>query len=204
MIGILMATQMEAEPFLEKMRETEKGEEDADHVTRFVRGEFEIAVALVGMGKSLAGKAVERFVARYQPDRIINAGIAGALNDNLKIGTVYRVSSTVNWPEASHRRLHCAATGFEKLQSASLVTSDRPVFDDTLRRTLQPFGDMVDMEGAVIADICSSLNVECIALKCISDFASNGDREQLRKNLDTAARSLGTLLWKNVGVIHTR
>lgn len=201
MIGVLFATSKEAAPFLARLEHSARGTQNASGAAHFMLPECELSVLITGIGKDLARLGAVQFIERFSPSRIINVGIAGALLDTLCEGGVYRVSSAVDWPDREHRPIPCAATGVEDLPSVRLVTSDTPVFDDETRRVLQKAGDAVDMEGAVIADVCHSSGVECVEIKCISDFARNGEREQLLKNLDKSSRRAATVLAERLAML---
>ena len=190
MIGVLFATRTEADPFLEEMERLCGAPKDIGGDIRFSRAGEAVIAAVIGMGKQVARQGTEAFLTRHRPRRVINAGIAGALSDGLKLGETYVVASAVDWPTNSTPTAVCDATGFEDRETVRLVTSERPVFDNSIRNALSALGDIVDMEGAVIEAVCHGRNIPFTALKCVSDFASEGDRARLHRNIRAASETL--------------
>jgi len=193
-IGILFATRIEAAPFLDEMRREYTPLPAVDEILRFKKDDRAVAVGMIGMGKQLAKQSTERFITAVRPDRVLNAGIAGALSDALQLGEVYAVSEAVERPDGTTPPVPCDLTGLEGLPRVRLVTASKPVFDDALRVTLRSFGDMVDMEGAVVAAVCRAQGIPCTEIKCISDFAAEGDRARLHQNIRNASKTLSCVL----------
>jgi nucleoside phosphorylase len=193
-IGILFATEVEAAPFIAEMQRRCPGSATDTDPTRFRHRDTVLAVEIIGMGKAPAETGTRKFIDRLHPERIVNAGIAGALVDTLRIGQIYCVSAATDWPEATDRPIACDTAPFDDLEAVRLVTCNAPVFDDALRRTLSSFGELVDMEGAATARVCEESGIPCAALKCVSDFAAKGDRQTLHRNLRSAASALALRL----------
>jgi nucleoside phosphorylase len=189
---------MEAGPLLDKLSRMADRHESDDVVSRFQIAKQEVLVAVIGMGKTLARQGTLRFLERFSPECIINAGIAGALSDKLEVGCVYRVSSAVDWPSLPDVSISFSERRFESLRPAGLVTVDEPVFDDELRLKLSVFGELVDMEGAVIAEAAAAANIECVGIKCISDFAKDGDRNTLHANLHRASTAIAEVMLEKI------
>ena len=88
MIGIIGAMDIEVEKI--KAFLTDVSTENISGVN-FVRGKFEnkdIVVAKCGVGKVFAGLCAEAMILKYNPELIINVGVAGCLDETLKIGDI--------------------------------------------------------------------------------------------------------------------
>ena len=135
MIGILFATEMEAQPFLD-------------------RGEPEGTVTVIsGMGMDAARAATEKLITEHGCTSVINAGVCGALHHRLERGGVYRVSMV------STEKLKAAVNVGIGMGLKKLVTVDEPVFQPDRKRELAKHGDLVDMEGYAVARVCEEHDV---------------------------------------------
>ena len=77
MIGIIGAMSIETEAII---RELQKAEECTVSGVRFVKGNWsgtEVVVATSGVGKVFAALCAEAMILKYQPECIINSGVAG-------------------------------------------------------------------------------------------------------------------------------
>ena len=97
MVGFVIAMQSEALPLLSIVKESKQyvlaGRECYEGE---LSGET-IAVIICGIGKVNAASATQALIFRYQPDIIINIGVAGAVNPDLKVCDVCAVSKSVQY-----------------------------------------------------------------------------------------------------------
>ena len=77
-----------------------------------------------------------------------------------------------------------------------LATVATPVFDPVLRARIARHADIVDMEGAAIAQCCQARGVPLTLLKGVTDQAGAHDRQRLLQNLDAVSITLAVLLAK--------
>jgi nucleoside phosphorylase len=87
----------------------------------------------------------------------------------------------------------CEKWGLEGNQ-AKLISSDFPIHDVEHRTYLAQKWDLVDMEGYGIAFACSYLGKKCRMWKIVSDFASPGGRELIRKHKPSLSARLAQVL----------
>ncbi len=198
MIALLFATEMEATPLVLQLADAAPLDPTPNRPTMYTSASLDIAVAIVGMGKRAAEAGTLRVIERLCPTGIFNIGIAGGLSDSAVVGKIYRVRQVVDWPHAANTPIRLAADRFEELPARDLVSSDEPVFDDGLRKTLAGFGEMVDMEGSAIAAVAGRAGIQCTSIKAISDQAKHGHKETLRKNLRQASEKLSRLVAQNL------
>ena len=94
MIGIIAAMNVEMESLRSFMTDTTT--ETISGIT-FVSGTLEgkqVVTAICGIGKVFAAMCAQTMILRYQPECIVNTGVAGTLSDKLTIGSI-AVSSAV-------------------------------------------------------------------------------------------------------------
>lgn len=199
MIAVILATRREAGPLLDGLGGTPRSddEETARVISVDVPGE-QIVICITGMGREAARFGTEELLDTLFPDEAVNLGIAGALGPEMEIGDIYRIAEAVDWPEGKESPTPLSAGRFADLPAARLVTSRKPVFSDEGRKALSAVGDLVDMEGAVIAQVCAERNVPLSALKCVSDLAGDDDRETLHRNLDRLSKRLAGLFLRRI------
>jgi adenosylhomocysteine nucleosidase len=129
---------------------------------------FEVAHAVIavgGIGEKCARRAAETAIEYAQPKLVLSAGIAGAVSPVLKVGDVGRIREVVD-----------VATG-ERYETGRgewvLATSQRVDNAADKRDLLTKYGaDVVDMEGAAVAQVAKEHGLEFAAVKSISDDAS--------------------------------
>jgi len=95
MLGIIGAMEVEVETL--KLLIKDKKEEQVSGVN-FISGKLgneDVVVAKCGVGKVFAAICAEAMILTYQPDMIINVGVAGSLDTSLNIGDVVIAKSVV-------------------------------------------------------------------------------------------------------------
>jgi 4-hydroxybenzoate polyprenyltransferase len=171
MIGILFATEMEAQPFLD-------------------RGVPEGVIVEISeeMGLEAARIASEKLVERGCTT-IINAGVCGALNNRLERGAVYRVSMV------SIEALKAAVNVGVGIGLKRLVSVDEPVFDPKRKKELSKYGELVDMEGYAVARVCESHEIPCILIKGVTDFGDGSGKEDIQKHIAPVSETVADALF---------
>jgi len=128
---------------------------------------FELAQAVIavgGIGENCAHRATETAVEYAQPKLVLSAGIAGAVSPALKAGDVGRIREVVN--VASGER-------YQTEEGEWVLATSQEVHDAAGKRELlTKYGaDVVDMEGAAVAQVAKERGLEFAAVKSISDDA---------------------------------
>ncbi|MDF7825004.1 UbiA-like polyprenyltransferase [Pontiellaceae bacterium B12227] len=174
MIGILFATQMEAQPFLD-------------------RGVPEGVVVEISeeMGLEAARIASEKLVEQGCTT-IINAGVCGALNNRLERGAVYRVSMV------SIEALKAAVNVGVGIGLKRLVSVEEPVFEPARKKELSKYGELVDMEGYAVARVCEAHEIPCILIKGVTDFGDGNGKEDIQKHITPVSETVADALFQIV------
>ena len=138
--------------------------------TRRVNGVelFDLPCALVavgGIGEKFARRAAETAIQDAQPKRLISAGVVGAISPALKVGDVGRIREVLD-----------IATGV-RYPSANggnwMLATSQEVSDAVAKHLLhsQYGAEVVDMEGAAVAQVAMKHGLEFDSIKSISDDA---------------------------------
>lgn len=82
---LVAATPAEIAPFTDHLGLTEK----LDHI------ELDIDLLITGVGTLAASFAITRYLQHKRPDLVIQAGVGGAFDNNIKLGTVFAIKQDV-------------------------------------------------------------------------------------------------------------
>lgn len=201
MIGIIGAMALEIEKLKEKLT---NAQEEVISGVRFTRGTLfgrEVVLAVCGMGKCFAAMGTEAMILRYQPEAVINVGVAGTLTEKLGIGDVAIGTSAVchdldtsplgdpvgmvsginvvyfQLETALYRRFEaiCRAQGIG-CRLGTIASGDQFVVDPARKKWIaETFGALAcEMEGQPIAQVCYVNRTPCAILRSISDSIDGG------------------------------
>ena len=182
---------------------------------RVIRGTFggePCAVVVAGIGKSNAAAATQLALSLFEPEEVLNAGVAGALHAPMQVAEVYQVRAAVQYdfdlaqlngtavgvlneydtPYLEVARFDIPAAsgirGWRTLATGDHFNDSEADYDlivSTLGATLR------DMEGGAIAHVCKRSGVPCHLVKCVSDVAGRGSMTgQFEQALRTCLKRL--------------
>lgn len=200
MAGIVYATRREATPFL-SLASAQPLATRPFPLFRTATGEHGACITIIsGMGKVAATLAAAHLVLDQRVKLLINAGLCGRLitEDRWPIGSLLRISTAVEG-DCDHfgkagPAVPCDSRWFTHLESARLVTSDRPVFSSTQREALVAVAELADMEGAAVARVAQRYGVPCVMIKGISDAASETGRQDVGRHLERVSAVIAEAL----------
>lgn len=204
MIGLIGAMAVEVEALMAKL---ENQTEKRIGMDTFVSGRLygqDAVLAVCGPGKVNAALCAQSMMLHYQPEWVLNLGVAGAGEEGVTIGDMVIATaavqhdmdtspigdpvgmvSKINLVEipcdaALRERLVAAARGVPgvRVHTGIIATGDQFINrGDTRARIHALFGaKAVEMEGAAVAQACYMHGVPCGVLRSISDGA-NGQSE---------------------------
>jgi adenosylhomocysteine nucleosidase len=174
--GMIIATMMEAEPFIQSL---EMEEITARPFRIYRRGDACIVIS--GIGKINAAMATSYACLKFNPVWILNLGAAGATEESKEPGSIYNIERTVE-PDRPHLRTNTpynqspdVLNGFDK---AILATQDKAITDVATFHEIAALADLVDMEGASVVQAAQRFQKKCLLFKFVSDtpvHAGQGD-----------------------------
>lgn len=215
MIGIISAMPVELEAILHEMKQPQ--EEAVGGVT-FTRGMLagqEVVAAVSGIGKVHAAMCAQAMILQYQPEVMINTGVAGCLAPGIEIGDVVVATAavqhdmdTVSLGDApgmisglGRVELPCAAEVSARLEKSIrdtggrvhrgiVASGDQFISDRSRKQWIQTqFGALCcEMEGAAIAQVCYRNGTDCAILRAISDNADGEANEDFLSFLQPAVQ----------------
>lgn len=213
-IGIIVATEPERRPFIERFGPTEAYQEL--DIYDVIRWDFppnrRIYLILSGYGEIAAAAATQHLIDVYGIEKVINYGVVGGLGEEteLKTGTVGFTSSIIHYgfdlsdggkypvgryPNQSELFLSPAVEAFPKVRTLGLpeficASADRFVGGGGPKRKLrEKFGATIcEMEAAGIVLTCNRNRIPCTFIKAISDGINEG-AEAFSENVEGASRS---------------
>ncbi|MBN2078590.1 MAG: 5'-methylthioadenosine/S-adenosylhomocysteine nucleosidase [Spirochaetes bacterium] len=178
-IGIIIATKIEAEPFIEGLRMRRIARKPVP-----LYGNGSLVLAVSGIGKTNAALGAARLIGDHHPALAVNCGAAGAAHPGLHTGEIFQIDRVyeLDRPHLVHGRpmTHRPDT-LKGFPCATLATQDRPVMEDDDRREACRHADLVDMEGAAIVQACRASGLPVYLFKIVSDTAGHGRKEIIER-----------------------
>jgi len=172
--GIIIATPMEAEPFIKCL-----GMKDTGAQPFPVYMGKDSAIIISGIGKTNAALATAYACMKHDPACILNLGSAGAVRDSEETGRIFNIEKTVE-PDRIHIRTNTPFTQYpdilEGFDKAVLSTQDKAVDDHEAFREISAFADLVDMEGASVVQASKRFHKKCLLFKFVSDTPAHAGR----------------------------
>ncbi len=158
-IGVVTAMETEIWPLVRRWRVTIR--EHAGRKLKFFENGDTVAVA-GGIGHAAGQRAAEAIIGLYRPEVIIATGLAGGLTPQWTAGRTMIAGEVID--EATCRR-YATASG------VGTVVSSRTIAGAAKKRELaERFpADVVDMEGAAVADVAQKHGLRFLAVKAVSD-----------------------------------
>lgn len=217
---IVSATAAEVQPLCEQL--AGDFEQIQDHI--FVRNGLTVHVLITGVGMFLTGIAMTQYLVKEDFDWVINVGIAGAFNRNLKIGEVVEVveerfgdlgaqEKNGNFTDVfelglmppdkfpfeggcMHRKTHSDFVLDLKAVKGLTVNKVHGKADDILFIKNKYNTDIETMEGAAFFYVCLLQKIPFTQIRAISNYVE--PRNRANWNIPLAVRNLNEVVYKVV------
>lgn len=203
MTGIICAMNLEVEGILNLMTKKEEKERFGMTFYKGMLGSTEVVAVECGVGKVNAAICTQVMIDLYEPDCIINSGVAGSLSKEVSVGDVVIATSAVQHDydttglgepramltvagkniinfEADKELSEKLTRSAEKLKDTGvfrgvIATGDEFVHSTERRLFLgKEFSALAcEMEGGAIAHVCYRAGVPFCILRSISDDLCN-------------------------------
>jgi len=133
-------------------------------------GDRPVVAIVTGIGGVLAAEGVQRLVGAIDIERVVVVGIAGAVDGETPIGTLVLPAVVVNGATDIEYRPDQLGGGNPR---GTMWTSDELITELDVIARLRANGVVaLDMETAVIAEICQRANIPWSVFRAISDRAT--------------------------------
>lgn len=211
MIVFVVALKSEAEYFLKEIKGLK--EEKLAGKTLYT-GKFkdkDVALILTGVGKVNASLSTQAVIDKFAPELIFNFGTAGGANEKVKHMTYYVIDKCFQY-DFDLSELDDCSVGYmsefddvyfnlnyfniDFLEKKTLATAD--MFSNKIEnintvRSLN--GDVRDMEGSAVAQVCKLNGVKLFMLKGVTDTYDNPAKE-FYINLTTVVKGFPEVISK--------
>ncbi len=168
-IAIIAAIERELWPLI-KNWQTTKAEHEGREFTFYER-EYAVAVCS-GMGPEYGRRAAQAIVAKYSPELLISAGVAGALVPELHVGDTVFPAVVIDAGDGSRHEtaIKDAALVKSPLARTILVSSPQVAGAVQKKQLAKSYAaHIVDMEAASVARAAQVHNLPFLAVKAVSD-----------------------------------
>ena len=221
MIGIIAAMNVEMESLRSHIENpVSKNISGITFVSGTLEGK-EVVTAVCGIGKVFAALCAQTMILRYQPECIINTGVAGTLTDALTIGSIAVSSAVVqhdmdtsplgdpvglisgiNKVELPADRLltgqlsACAKVMGIKTATGVIASGDQFVASAERKAFIVEHFKAIacEMEGAAVGQVCYVNKVPFCVLRAISDSADGSSHMDYPTFVQMAAEQSVALL----------
>ena len=218
MICFVIALKSEANALLDKMEITKEFNlADKPSYLGKINGK-DAVITISGIGKVSAALTTQLLIDKFNPDFIFNFGTCGGINNSVEALKYYAVEKCCQY-DFDLRDLDGVPLGYiqeyktvffntdtkrlDFLEKRNLATADKFTHKIEDVNTINQINcSICDMEGAAIAQVCTSNNVPLIMIKGISDVHGSGTaQEQFFKNLKTVGEGFPSVIFKAIDSI---
>jgi adenosylhomocysteine nucleosidase len=219
-IGLIIAVDRELTAFLNSGEERTEEVVAGRTVYHTVMDGHEIRAVKSGCGEIDAAAATMLLIVRYGCEIVLNFGVAGALDADLKVDDLFAVEKVCHYDfditafEAVKKGqyeeypdefipldpglVQLVAETVPGIRKVAAASGDKFVEDRAEKLRLRGMGcNICEMEIAAIARTCERSGVKCLSIKCISDtFDGNGEdfNSNVRRSAEKAFRVIRKVL----------
>ncbi len=181
LICLLMATTLEAKPFIDGLSLIRKTEKPFP-----VYKNNNYILIISGIGKTNAAIACAYSCLTFPNCRIINLGAAGATGTKHLLGESFHITEAVEFDRPHWKSktpyVH-KPDSLEGFCGAKIATSDHPVIDPEERKKISLLAELVDMESASVIQTCKKLGTLCYLFKFVSDTPEHTNDTDIVDNI---------------------
>jgi nucleoside phosphorylase len=179
-IGIVMATVIEARPFIDNLALQKKSDKPFP-----VYFKDNIILIISGIGKARCASAVAHIINLTEIDILYNFGAAGDLNGKFKIGEILHINSIFepDRPYIAGGKRNIIPDFLDGFPFATLSTQDRAMVKNSDRESAGENADLADMEGASFIQICRLYGKKGYLFKIVTDTPENDSDKDIIQNV---------------------
>ena len=209
-IGLIIAVERELKAFLESGEKRSEESVAGRTVYHTTMDGHDVFAVQSGCGEIDASAATMLLIVRYGCGVILNFGVAGALEEKLKVDDLFVVEKVCHYDfdisafEAVKKGqyeeypdefipldpglVRLVAEKMPAVRKVAAASADKFVEDRNEKIRLRNMGcGICEMEIAAIARTCERSGVKCLSIKCISD-TFDGDGGDFNTNVERSAK----------------
>ncbi len=197
MIAVLCAMEEERDAFLRLMEDVERQDSetiyyhqkvlDNEYYVGRINGK-DVVLGRCGVGMIYATINTMLMIQKFDPELLINCGVAGSLNENIHVGDIVVANRTADWRmdvPGWERSINSDKFSFscddrvleivsdnENVNIGAIISANEFIKDeDQLKiiREYYPEAMAGEMEGAAVANTCYAFGKKCSIIRSISD-----------------------------------
>lgn len=216
MIGIIGAMGIEVRALADLLEDKKcKTISGVEYMSGKIYGK-DVVLAVCGIGKVFAAICAQTMILKYNPDVIINTGVAGTLSDKLSIGDIAIADSVVQHDmdtsplgdpvgllsginivkisadkDTVAKIKSCVKETGVNYEIGTIASGDQFLASNDIKtRIVKNFGAIAgEMEGGAIGHVCYVNNKPFCVLRAISDCADGSGAENYMEFLSHAAEN---------------
>jgi nucleoside phosphorylase len=174
-LAFICAMPMELSPLAKKLS-LERTEVGGVGMHAGALDDRQVVAIVTGMGTKLAREGTERLLDAVPVERVVVVGITGAVENETPIGTLILPEVVVNSATGAEYRPEPLAEG---TPNGKMWTGDELLIEPDVLADLRAKGVVsLDMETAVIAEVCEQRGIPWSVFRVISDRASDGSIDE--------------------------
>lgn len=203
---LVASTPMEINPFTDHLSTTEK----LNHI------DFDVDILITGVGSNAATYGLTRYLQHKRPDLVIQAGVAGAFDDSIKLGSVFAIRQDALADQGVQEKNDFLDVFDMKLALANEIPYKKGVlpnpYTELIKRTRlkkangitvnevttskkraahyvsRYKADLESMEGASLHYVCIMEHISFLQVRAVSNYV--GERNKKKWNIPLAINNL--------------
>ena len=227
-IGIIFAMEEELNAFIKNINIQNEYDIFDLHFFHGLINDIECILVISGVGKVNAARTTQILIDNYQVEMVINIGVAGGVNNSLKVGDIIvgeklvqhdfditafdhekgyipNVGVYINSDEYLVK-LFCDILTSEKINYQKGVIASGDIFCTEEAMSLKiahKFNALcVEMEGASIAQVCYLSHIPFVVIRSISDVPGNNNVTTYEEFLEISSNMVAKALLKIIEKIN--
>lgn len=229
MIGIIVAMNEELEEIKKYMKNIETKSKFENEFFIGDIGKNKCVLTVCGIGKVNAARTTQILIDYYNPEFIINIGVAGGISSRVNIGDVVVGEKLVQYDfnltafgrekgEISDKIGKFIYSDFKLVEKAENIFNENKLEFEIVKGTIASGdqfvteidlsksicdefeADCVEMEGASIAQVCFLDKVPFIVIRSISDSPNEKNRLDFEEFLQMASKNVADFIFKLLNV----
>lgn len=222
MIAVLCAMKEERDAFLNRMEDVREMKSEQIHYhgemldNEYYVGKIankDVVLGRCGVGEIYATINTLLMIQKFDPELMINCGVAGSLDKNIHVGDIVVANRAADWRmdvpgwdrniDSVHFSFACDERVLEIVSNmrnvfiGPIVSANEFIYEKNQLQTIKKFFPEAlagEMEGAAVANTCYAFGKKCSIIRSISDETLvQGNFKQFDFNLQDNCKKVAAL-----------